>query len=243
MMKIYGLIGYPLTHSFSKPYFTEKFNIEGLYDCCYENFAIPTIEKITEVFDDSRICGLNVTIPYKEAVIPHLHKLSDAALKIGAVNTIKKENDIWVGYNTDYYGFERSWEILLAPSHSHALVLGTGGAAKAVWYVLEQRNMPYIKVSRYAGTDTVAYESITPEILETHTVIINTTPLGMYPHIDDCPPLPYQHMSDRHYLYDLVYNPAKTLFLQKGEDRGASIKSGLDMLHLQAEKSWQIWNS
>ncbi len=243
MMNTYGLIGYPLTHSFSKPYFTEKFLKEGLVNCVYENYAIATIQEIESLFPINNLKGLNVTIPYKEAVIPFLDGLSSAAMSIGAVNTIKNENGKWIGYNTDHFGFQESWGMLLSPHHQSALVLGTGGAAKAVWYVLQQKNMPFIKVSRQSGKDMVSYDELTRDIMENHTVIINTTPLGMYPNIDNCPPIPYEYIGENHYLYDLVYNPAKTLFLQNGEKNGATIKAGMDMLHLQADKAWEIWNS
>lgn len=242
-MKIYGLIGYPLTHSFSKPYFTEKFVNENLTDCSYENYPIASIEDIKQVFSNSAIKGLNVTIPYKEDVIPYLDGLSHEAKIIGAVNTIKRVGDSWIGYNTDYYGFRRSWESVLTTKHQKALVLGTGGAAKAVWYVLQQKQMPFLKVSRKNTIDTISYAEITPEILEDYTAIVNTTPLGMYPNIQDSPPIPYALLSERHYLYDLVYNPIKTKFLQLGERKGATIKAGIDMLYYQADKAWEIWNS
>ncbi|NIG57044.1 shikimate dehydrogenase [Chitinophaga sp. Cy-1792] len=243
-MKIYGLIGYPLSHSFSKGYFAEKFSKENISNCFYDNFSIPDINIFpTLLTQHPDFAGLNVTIPYKEVVMPYLDELSDAVKEIGAVNCIRFENGKKIGYNTDVIGFTNSLKPLLQPHHTHALVLGTGGAAKAVMYALKQLNITYTLVSRQAGENAVPYSAIGEAAMALNTVIINTTPLGMYPNVDACPPIPYEYITDRHLLYDLVYNPPVTLFLQKGADKGAVIKNGHEMLIMQAEAAWEIWNS
>ncbi|WP_212006604.1 shikimate dehydrogenase [Chitinophaga sp. HK235] len=242
-MKTYGLIGYPLSHSFSKGFFSKKFEAENITGHQYETFPIPAITEFPDLLaQHPDLCGLNVTIPYKEQVIPYLDELSDAAARIGAVNCIRFKEGRKKGFNTDVIGFRNSLQPLLQPHHNRALVLGTGGAAKAVMYALQELNIPYTVVSRNAGNDTIAYSSLDQQMMETHTVIVNTTPLGMYPNINECPDIPYQHISSRHLLYDLVYNPPETLFLQKGAAQGAVIKNGHEMLILQAEASWDIWN-
>lgn len=243
-MKVYGLIGYPLSHSFSKGFFAEKFAREGIQECVYESFSLPAITELPALIAKygEELNGLNVTIPYKEAVIPYLDELSPAAEKMKAVNCIRFQDGRKVGHNTDAIGFWRSLEPLLQPHHNKALILGTGGASKAVQYVLESANIPYLLVSRQAGPDTISYEALTADIMATHTLIVNTTPLGMYPHVEAAPALPYNLIDDRHLLYDLIYNPAVTAFLQKGADNGATIKNGHEMLILQAEASWIIWN-
>lgn len=242
-MKIYGLIGYPLSHSFSKGYFAEKFAREGIKDCMYDSFPIPEIgglPVLLEKYPDMQ--GLNVTIPYKEAVMPFLDELSPAAAQIKAVNCIRFKDGRKIGYNTDAIGFRRSLEPLLQPQHNRALVLGTGGAAKAVQYVLESLNIQYKLVSRQASADAISYEQLDAAIMASHTLIVNTTPLGMYPNTNAAPALPYEQLTEKHLLYDLIYNPAVTSFLQQGADRGATIKNGHEMLILQAEASWEIWN-
>jgi shikimate dehydrogenase len=242
-MKVYGLIGYPLSHSFSKGFFAEKFAREGIKDCLYDSFPIPAIEELPVlVAGQPDLQGLNVTIPYKEVVMPYLDELSPAAAQIKAVNCIHFRNGRKIGYNTDAIGFRRSLEPLLQPQHKKALVLGTGGAAKAVQYVLESMDIPYLLVSRKASPGTITYDQLNEEIMSAHTLIINTTPLGMYPNVDAAPELPYQVITPAHLLYDLIYNPAVTAFLQKGADNGAVIKNGHEMLILQAEASWEIWN-
>jgi shikimate dehydrogenase len=242
-MKVYGLIGYPLSHSFSKGFFAEKFAREGIKGCMYESFPIPGIEELPALIAQyPELQGLNVTIPYKQAVIPYLDELSPAAAQIRAVNCIRFKDGRKTGYNTDAIGFRRSLEPLLRSHHNKALVLGTGGAAKAVQYVLESLHIPYKLVSRQAGDDTIAYEQLDAAMMASHTLIINTTPLGMYPNVDAAPALPYEQLTDKHLLYDLIYNPAVTAFLQKGADKGATIKNGHEMLILQAEASWEIWN-
>jgi shikimate dehydrogenase len=187
------------------------------------------------------LAGLNVTIPYKEKVIPFLDELSDEVKEIGACNCISIKETKLKGYNTDVIGFEKSLKKKLKPYHQKALVLGTGGAAKAVYYILHKNQIPFLKVSRTAGENQLTYESLTREIIESHQLIVNTTPLGMYPDVNSFPPIPYQYVGDQHYLFDLVYNPAKTIFLSRGEERGAAIENGADMLVDQAEASWDIW--
>lgn len=244
-MRHFGLIGYPLSHSFSQSFFTNKFREEQITDCVYENFPLEHIDALRDVLETHpQLVGLNVTIPYKEKVMAYLHHQSDVVKKIGACNCIKIVNGELHGYNTDVTGFENSLRPLLESHHRKALVLGTGGAAKAIHFVLEKLGIIFLEVSRNPFTGRqISYEQLTPELLEQHTLIINTTPVGMYPHVNECPSLPYTALTPRHYLFDLVYNPAKTQFLQKGEEQGAVIKNGADMLVIQAEESWRIWNS
>ncbi|QHS62495.1 shikimate dehydrogenase family protein [Chitinophaga agri] len=242
-MKVYGLIGYPLSHSFSKGFFAEKFSREGIQECIYDSFPIPAIDELPALLaQQPELQGLNVTIPYKEVVIPYLDELSPAATQMKAVNCIHFKDGRKIGYNTDAIGFRRSLEPLLKPHHNKALILGTGGAAKAVQFVLESLHIPYKLVSRQASADTISYEQLDTDTMASHTLIINTTPLGMYPNVTAAPAIPYDQLTDRHLLYDLIYNPAVTTFLQKGADRGATIKNGHEMLILQAEASWEIWN-
>ncbi len=240
-MRKFGLIGFPLTHSFSKKYFTDIFTTEGI-DATYENFPLEDIANLTMLWEDVQLEGLNVTIPYKESVIPFLDELSDAVKKIGACNCIKIESGRKIGYNTDVIGFDRSLVKKLKGRHTKALVLGTGGAAKAVMYVLQQRSIKSIQVSRTPSVGMIGYNDLSAERIAEHTLIVNTTPLGMFPNTNACAPLPYEAITPLHYLYDLVYNPAKTLFLQKGEERGAVIENGHDMLVIQADESRKIWN-
>ncbi len=239
-MRKFGLIGYPLTHSFSKKYFTDLFSNEAI-DAVYENYPIENISMVRSLFNDPILEGINVTIPYKESVIPFLDELSEAVREIGACNCITIKNGRTKGFNTDVTGFERSMEKKLRAVNDKAIVLGTGGAAKAVCYVLKQRGIPYLQVSRNIKPGLITYEDISPELLQDHRLVINTTPLGMYPKVDECPALPYEALTADHYLYDLVYNPEKTLFLQKGEERGAVIENGHDMLIIQANESRKIW--
>jgi shikimate dehydrogenase len=241
-MRQFGLIGYPLSHSFSKKYFTEKFEKEGLNDCRYDNYSIASITELSELLKSIPLEGLNVTIPYKEQVLPFLSGASAMVKEVKACNCIKIEAGRLIGYNTDVTGFEVSLKARLAPHHKNALILGTGGAAKAIEYVLKKLGIHYRYVSRNATAGNLSYDNVTPGLLETHTLVINTTPLGMYPNIHQLPFLPYHALGSNHYLFDLVYNPEKTLFLQRGEERGAVIKNGYDMLLIQAEESWKIWN-
>lgn len=243
-MRLFGLIGYPLGHSFSKKYFTSKFEAEGITDCRYELFPIEHISTLPALLSGHPdLCGLNVTIPYKEQVLPYLDEPGKTA-QIGACNCILIRGGKLYGYNTDVAGFRESFRPGLRPTDRHALVLGTGGASKAVVYALGELGIDYRFVSR-KGTDAGAlhYADITPELLDTYTVIINCSPVGTFPHVDEAPALPYDALSSRHYLFDLVYNPEKTRFLSEGEARGAVIRNGYDMLRLQAEEGWAIWNA
>ena len=247
-MKGFGLIGYPLSHSFSKQYFTEKFSRESISDCYYKNFPIEEIEKLPALIakhDD--LIGLNVTIPYKERIIPYLHELDHDARSIGAVNTIKimRAGDLSVlkGYNTDTYGFHTSIGPLLKPYHKNALVLGTGGAAKAVAFVLKKLNLETVFVSRNpVKQNQIAYHDLSKELFSDFQIIVNASPVGMYPDIHTFPDIPYQFLTSRHILFDLIYNPSETQFIRKGRSKGAIAVNGLEMLHLQAERAWDIWN-
>lgn len=244
-MRLFGLIGYPLSHSFSKKYFTEKFEQEGLTDCRYELFPIATINELPGVLNKHpELEGLNVTVPYKRQVLSFLHSANNIPEEVGACNCIDIKDGKLVGYNTDIIGFEKSFTPLLKPQHKKALVLGNGGAAEAVVFVLKKLTIDLIIVSRELhGNSALTYKDIDEQVMKECNVIINTTPLGMYPNEKSCPSIPYQFISGQHLLYDLVYNPAKTLFLQKGEELGAAIKNGEEMLILQAEESWNIWNA
>lgn len=246
-MKTYGLIGYPLSHSFSKKYFTEKFHNEGITDHQYELFPIADIKSLPDLLSENpSLFGLNVTIPHKVNVLCYLNEVDEAAEKIGAVNCISIrsfEGESYLkGYNTDAYGFEESLKPLLGPQHNKALVFGDGGAAKAVKYVLEKLNIEYQVVVRKATAGTILYSEITPEILAAHKLLINTTPLGMSPNVDTFPDIDYSLIGPGHLAYDLVYNPLETAFLVKAAAGGARTKNGLEMLHQQAEKAWAIWN-
>lgn len=244
-MDKYGLIGYPLEHSFSRNYFNEKFRNERI-DAEYDNFEIPSIENLKEVLETTpNLRGLNVTIPYKEEVIRYLDELSPEARAIGAVNVIrvthKGSKTVLKGFNSDVIGFTRSIESMLEPLHRKALILGTGGAAKAVDYGLKSLGLGTLFVSRTARSGVITYNDVTPDLIRSHKVIVNCTPLGMYPHVDSCPPLPYEAMDSHTLLYDLLYNPDETLFMQKGRQQGAITKNGLEMLLLQAFASWEMW--
>ncbi len=247
-MKKYGLIGYPLGHSFSKNFFNEKFLSENI-DAEYVNFEIPTIEEFPKIIQmNPNLCGLNVTIPYKEQIIPFLDELDKDAAAIGAVNVVKPVHDAkgrtkLIGYNSDIIGFTRSIESLLEPHHQKALILGTGGASKAIHHGLLQLGLETIFVSRNPkNSSTIAYADLTPEIMDEYKVIVNCTPVGMYPRADECPDIPYHLLTPKHLLYDLLYNPSTTLFMKKGAENGAIVKNGLEMLLLQAFAAWDIWN-
>ncbi len=243
-MLLFGLIGYPLTHSFSKNYFTEKFKKEGIENCRYENFQLATIKDLSKVIDENPdLQGLNVTIPHKESVLQFLNERDELVKQTGACNCIKIVNGKLIGYNTDVIGFEKSLLNKLKPAHKNALILGTGGAAKAVEFVLRKIGIHYKYVSRYPSVKNLSYEQLTPDLVKKNTLIINTTPLGMYPKVTEAPPLLYDAITQKHFLFDLIYNPEKTLFLKKGEERGAVIQNGYDMLVYQAEESWKIWSS
>jgi shikimate dehydrogenase len=241
-MRQYGLIGYPLSHSFSKKYFTEKFEREHITGCTYELFPIENIEllkeKVLEAYPGLR--GFNITIPYKKEVLDYLNDRSNLPLE--ACNCIKISNGKLKGFNTDVAGFEISLKALLKPTHTPALVLGTGGAASAVVYVLKKLGIPYQLVSRLAKQGSISYDSLSEETISQHKLIINTTPLGTFPEVNECPNIPYPGLSQNHYLFDLVYNPSETKFLLLGKNKGATVKNGSDMLAIQAEESWRIWN-
>lgn len=243
-MRRYGLIGRTLKHSFSQTYFTGKFKDAGITDAVYENFELPSIDNIsTLIATHPDLQGLNITIPYKEVVLPFLTTMNEVVRKTGACNCIRISEGKLAGYNTDVAGFRQSLEPKLKLHHQKALVLGTGGAARAIWYVLDELGIAYKKVSRSKERADLTYEELSPEILDDHLLIINTTPLGMYPNTDAAPNLPYEAISTRHFLFDIVYNPEKTAFLTEGESRGAQICNGYEMLIGQAEESWRIWNS
>lgn len=247
MMRTFGLIGFPLSHSFSKKYFTQKFEDENIADCNYELFPIEKIELIRDLLSaQPSLCGLNVTIPYKLEVMPFLTAIDEAAAQIGAVNCIAVQrngsNAQLKGYNTDVYGFMESLKPLLQTHHTKALVFGNGGAANAVKYALTQLGIEYIIVVRKPEPGTILYDEVTEEMLGEYQLLVNTTPLGMSPNYDSAPPIPYQYLTASHLAYDLVYNPEETLFLTKAKSQGATTKNGLEMLYLQAERSWQIWN-
>jgi shikimate dehydrogenase len=242
-MPLYGLIGYPLSHSFSKDYFTTKFAEERASDCRYLNFEIDDIAKIEDVIrSNPTLAGFNVTIPYKKEIIPYLDAISKEATEIGAVNCVKIAGGRLTGHNTDAYGFALSLEELIGASRPRALVLGSGGAAEAVRYVLRTIGVEYITVSRTKKSGNITYEELTSEIIEERKLIINTTPLGMYPAVEAAPDIPYDGIGTGHFLFDLIYNPATTRFLGEGERRGAKTINGLAMLTAQADRSWQIWN-
>ena len=245
-MDKYGLIGYPLGHSFSISYHNQRFADEGI-NAKYVNFEIPSIDDLPEIISlNPELKGLNVTIPYKEKVMPFLDYISPEARAIGAVNVIKVEHEgkniRLKGYNSDVIGFTKSIEPMLESHHKKALVLGTGGASKAVAYGLKALGVEPVLVSRYERPDTIQYQSITPDVVKEYNVIVNCTPLGMYPNTETCPPLPYEALDHRNILYDLIYNPDETLFMRKGASQGAATKNGLEMLLLQAFASWEYWN-
>ena len=244
IQKQFGLVGKNISYSFSKNYFTEKFSTEHFIGCSYENFDIQTIEEFSSIIKNSpNLKGLNVTIPYKESIIPFLDKLSKKATEIGAVNVVRftKKKKI-KGYNSDYYGFGKSLKTVLKPNHKNALILGTGGAAKAVAYALKMLKIEYTFVSREPSEKTIDYNRINETTFDNFQIIINCTPLGTSPNIDAFPPIPYDYFTEKHIAFDLIYNPKETVFLQKAKSKGAIIKNGYEMLVFQAEKSWKIWN-
>jgi shikimate dehydrogenase len=261
-MKKYGLIGYPLSHSFSKKYFTEKFEAENIHNSSYELYPLSDINQLEDLLkQEPELCGINVTVPYKVTVLPLLDSMSEYAREIGAVNCIRVSQmspvtaafsgEVGIegkeymveGFNTDAYGFEMSLKPLLKSRHTSALILGDGGAARAVKYILRTLNISYKSVTRKPADRHITFNELTPELVANHLLIINTTPLGTAPNIDECPDIPYEALTEDHLLFDMVYNPEQTLFLKKGAERGAVTKNGYEMLILQAEKSWEIWNS
>lgn len=241
-MDKYGIIGYPLGHSFSRAFFTEKFQREHI-DAEYVNFEIPSADMLPGIVQaNPNLRGLNVTLPHKEAVIPMLDELSDEAKEIGAVNVIRVRDGRLKGFNSDIIGFMDSIRPLLKPWHQHALVLGTGGASRAIRVGLQRLGIEWTYVSRTPAPGRLTYSELTPQLMEHYQVIVNCSPVGMFPHVDACPDIPYHLLTHRHLLYDLVYNPEETLFLKRGAEHGATVKNGLEMLHLQALASWRFWN-
>lgn len=247
-MKKYGIIGYPLAQSASPAFFNDKFAKEGI-DAHYSPFEIESVNSLPEILEKNpELQGFNVTIPHKVEVMKHLEGMSREAKAINAVNVVKVTHDAngkahLFGYNSDIIGFTRSIEPLLGKNHQKALVLGTGGASKAIVYALQQLGIETLSVSRKASDKAIAYKDITPEIMQSHTVVVNCTPLGMVGHgVDQCPDIPYDLLNESHLLYDIVYNPENTLFIQKGAAQGAKTKSGYEMWYLQALASWEIWN-
>ena len=251
-MRQFGLIGYPLSHSFSQKFFTEKFLQENIVNAKYDNFPIPSIESFAGLWKENpNLEGLNVTIPYKKEVIPFLDHSSAVVQEIHACNCIRKFNNELYGYNTDVIGFEKSLLPFLKPHHTQALILGTGGASAAVQWVLQKLNIQFQLVSRNTNTieantemkASLSYDQLAASVIESHTLIINTSPLGMYPNTNEAPPIAYEGITAQHHLYDLVYNPIETLFMKNGLAKGATVQNGLAMLHIQAEESWTIWNA
>ncbi len=246
-MRKFGLIGYPLGHSFSKKYFTEKFSREHIKGCLYENYPLTNISQITDLIRDNELEGLNVTIPYKSSVINFLNKIDPEAEAIGAVNVIKIKRTTGKtelrGYNSDITGIMATLSPVLSPEIKNALILGTGGSSKAVCHVLKKINVHYTLISRGKKPFCLTYSDINSEILGKTRLIINTTPLGMYPETESKPDLNYDLLGSRHILFDLVYNPEITEFLKMGKERGCTVLSGIKMLHSQAERSWEIWNN
>ena len=247
-MKKFGLIGYPLTHSFSKKYFSDKFTREGTSDCQYDLYEIDSIKALPEIIaSQEELIGINVTIPYKEQVIPYLDKLDPACKAIGAVNCIKLTSNGLVGYNTDYYGFKTSLTNWLGEERPQALILGTGGASKAVCQALKDLEIPFLKISRNpdpSAKDTISYDEIkkSPDYLAKYPLIINSTPLGTFPNVSAMPDLPIAELNKGNWYYDLVYNPTETAMMTAAANMGAKTKNGIEMLHLQAEAAWDIWN-
>ena len=243
-MKRFGLIGKTLKHSFSKGFFEKKFFEQGINDCSYENFELPSIDEFPNLIaNNPGLKGLNVTIPYKDGVLQFLSSKNEIVEAIGACNCIKLIDEKLHGFNTDAVAFKNSLQKYLKPEHKCALVLGTGGASKAVQYALKQLRIDFVIVSRHKKENQLGYEDVGEDTIKEHQIIINTTPLGMYPNVDQDPPIPYDALSSQHLLYDLTYNPPKTKFLRQGEAKGAQIINGYEMLVAQAEESWRIWNS
>ena len=243
-MKCYGIIGYPLSHSFSKKYFTEKFLQDGIAGCVYEAYPIKAIDELTGLLKQNPgLLGLNITIPYKQSIFQFIDDTQNIPAGLKACNCIKIIAGKIIGYNTDITGFERSLLPLLNKHHTHALILGNGGAAEAIKFVLQKLKINYQIVSRQIQEGShLTYTHLDEKIIKQNTLIINTTPLGSFPAVNEYPDIPYRFLTDRHLLFDLVYNPAKTLFLQKGEEQGTAISNGYQMLVIQAAESWKIWN-
>ncbi|OFX63501.1 MAG: shikimate dehydrogenase [Bacteroidetes bacterium GWB2_41_8] len=249
-MKTFGLIGHRLGYSFSRKFFAEKFEHENLADHEYVNFELDSIDEFPGIFDQNKnICGLNCTIPYKQQIMQFLDEIDAEAAQIGAVNTVKisyKDGSRFLkGFNTDIYGFENSLAPMLEEKHKKALILGTGGASKAIKHIFDKLKIEYLSASieDQLFANEIRYNEITDELLKEYLIIVHATPIGTFPNVDNCPDIPYQSITSDHVLFDLVYNPEETLFLKKGKAQGAKIKNGLEMLHLQAIRAWEIWNA
>ncbi|MDE3234866.1 MAG: shikimate dehydrogenase [Bacteroidota bacterium] len=242
-MKLYGLIGYPLSHSFSKRYFDEKFEKESIKDVAFENFSISDIILLKGILQQPGLCGFAITIPYKKEVIAFLEDSTEVVKQMGACNCVKIVDGKLYGFNTDVLGFTASFQKHLQSHHTKALILGTGGAAAAVAFALGELNIPYKFVSRLEKQGQLTYADLDEAVLKEYTIMINTTPLGTYPKVDDCPAIPYHWVTPQHYFFDLVYNPAETKFLRLAKEKGAITQNGYEMLVLQAEENWRIWNS
>ncbi len=245
-MKVYGLVGRSLSHSFSQKFFSEKFQRENISDCMYQNFELKDFDKeIKQLKSLPNLCGLNITIPYKTNIISFLDELTNECKEMNACNCVKIKSGKWIGYNTDIIGFEKSFLPHLKPYHQKALILGTGGASKAISFVLKKLGIEFLEVTRNKkpSSSAINYEEISKETIKEYNIVINTTPVGMFPNVDAYPNLPYQYISPKNYFFDLIYNPAKTLFLSKAEEKGAVIENGNKMLIIQAEESWRIWRS
>ncbi|WP_375323015.1 shikimate dehydrogenase family protein [Candidatus Karelsulcia muelleri] len=242
MIKIYGLVGKNISYSFSNSFFKRKFKKENIKNTIYNIFDIKKFSLINEIIKvNKNFLGFNVTIPYKKKIISNINIINNNLKKIGSINTVKIINDLTIGYNTDIYGFENSFKLKLKSYHNNALILGNGGVSKSIIYVLTKLGIKYIVVSRNKK-NCISYSKISKEIINNNNIIINCTPLGTYPNINECPNIPYEFLSKKHYLYDLVYNPKETLFLKKGKNIGCIVQNGLNMLYLQANLSWKIWN-
>ena len=242
-MKTYGLIGKALGHSFSKHYFEQKFNRENIEDSCYQNFELFNIHHFPEFIKKNTISGLNVTIPYKQSILPFLDTLSKEAFEIGAVNTIVVKEGKLIGHNTDHIGFHNALKPFLDSSMERALILGTGGASKAVKYALENIGIDCLLVSRSPDKQQISYTELNRSVLKHHLLVVNTSPLGTFPTVDECPFIPFEFLSDKHFVVDLIYNPTETLFLKKAKEQKATILNGKSMLIHQAEEAWKLWNS
>jgi shikimate dehydrogenase len=241
--KRFGLVGKDISYSFSRGYFSEKFTSLQLLNYSYENFDLSDISEFTALIKENHLSGLNVTIPYKELVIPFLNDLDETAEEIGAVNTIQYTANGLKGFNTDAYGFQNSLTSHLKDYHKNALILGTGGASKAIAYVFKKLKIPFLFVSRTPKEKQLSYKDLSKKIIQEHQIIVNSSPVGTHPNILEKPDIPYQYLTKHHFLFDLIYNPKKTAFLKEGEEKGTVITNGLRMLELQAEKAWEIWNS
>ncbi|MGE0566944.1 MAG: shikimate dehydrogenase [Bacteroidia bacterium] len=243
-MRFYGLIGKTLKHSFSKSYFESKFLKENISDCVYSNFELDDLKELKSIVGDNRLSGFNVTIPYKEAIIPFLDSLSEEAKAIGAVNCVKVQEGKLIGYNTDAFGFSSSLKPFIEPKHDKALVLGTGGASKAVAYSLKKIGIEiFFASTKVQNANSFLYKDVNEQMISAMKLIVNTTPLGMYPEVHSFPDIPYEFITSEHLCYDLIYNPEETVFLKRCKAQGAMVFNGLSMLQLQAEKSWDIWQS